>query len=142
MFGGAGFNLDRPPPAPRGQQALTFERSEQEAPLYGREPEARISRVDDFLRLLEQQLHVRVGQDGFTVLRPGQVANLLPDRHQPQVVLACTSRDVCQERTPRGMGEQHCRFVHDQQPLPPNASCGVPDMTADHVNRQRPEFLR
>src|SRR5690242_12633623 len=102
MLRWAGFDLDRPASASREQQSLPLERTEQKTPLSRCEAKPSIGYIDDLLRLFQQQLHRRVGEDRLAVLRTCQVANFLPDRHQTQVVLACTPRHVSQECTPGG----------------------------------------
>src|SRR5215472_4185752 len=69
MLRGASLDLDRPSPASRKQQTLAFERTQQEPTLARREAKSRIGDVDDLLRLLQQQLHLRVRQDRLAVLR-------------------------------------------------------------------------
>src|ERR1051326_5070897 len=106
MLRWAGFYLDRPASASREQQSLALERTEQKPPLTGCEAKPSIGYIDDLLRLFQQQLHLRVGEDRLAVLRTRQVADFLPDCHQTQVVLARTPRHVSQECTAGGVRQE------------------------------------
>src|SRR5579864_5803430 len=77
MLGRAGLDLNRPPAAAGEQQTLTLERAQQEPALARCEAKARVSNVDDFLGLLQQQLHLRVRQNRLAVLRSDKIADLL-----------------------------------------------------------------
>src|SRR5438067_560537 len=115
---GASHDLERDAQAAQAstadqQQALAFVRSEEKLSLLARQPKARVHCANALGFLFQQKDHRSVLEHRLAVLALGKVLELLAERYQAEVVLACSTSEICQEGSSFGMAEQRGCFVDD-----------------------------